>query len=55
MNDVTETKKYGCGCGRSPTGVCTGLHKLTNEQYKAHLEEQKKQLNEQAKPQFLVD
>jgi len=55
MNEVTETKKYGCGCGRSPTGVCTGLHKLTNEQYKAHLEEQKKQLNEQAKPQFLVD
>jgi hypothetical protein len=53
MNEVTETKKYGCGCGRSPTGVCTGLHKLTNEQYKAHLEEQKKQLNEQAKPQLL--
>jgi hypothetical protein len=52
MNEVTETKKYGCGCGRSPTGVCIGLHKLTNEQYKAHLEEQK-QLNEQTKPQLL--
>jgi len=55
MTEVTETKKYGCGCGRSPTGVCTGLHKLTNEQFKVYLEQQQKSLNEQTKPQFLVD
>ena len=30
-----------CGCGRSPTGKCIGWHALTNEQYKAKLEEQK--------------
>ena len=27
-----------CGCGRSPTGLCVGWHKLTNEEY----EEKKK-------------
>ena len=44
-----------CGCGRSPTGYCTGLHKMTNEQYKDHLQKQLKELNEQTKPQFLID
>ena len=24
-----------CGCGRSPTGLCVGLHKLTPEQWAA--------------------
>ena len=23
-----------CGCGRSPTGLCVGWHKLTEEEYK---------------------
>ena len=23
-----------CGCGRSPTGLCVGWHKLTEEKYK---------------------
>jgi len=22
-----------CGCGRSPTGLCVGLHKLTEEEW----------------------
>ena len=44
-----------CSCGRSPTEFCVGLHMLTNEEYKKHLEQQQKQLNEQTKPQFLVD
>ena len=52
---MSEVKQVKCGCGRSPTGYCTGLHAMTNEQYKAHLEQQQKSLNEQAKPQFLVD
>ena len=51
MKDITET--YGCGCGRSPTGVCSGLHKLTNEQFKVYLEQQSKSLTEQTTPQLL--
>lgn len=27
-----------CGCGRSPTGYCIGLHSLTEEEYQTHLE-----------------
>ena len=52
MSDVKQVK---CGCGRSPTGYCVGLHSMTNEQYKAYLEKQAKTLNEQAKPQLLRD
>lgn len=52
MSDVKQIK---CGCGRSPTGYCIGLHSMTNELYKKHLEQQQKQLNEQTKPQLLVD
>ena len=40
-----------CGCGRSQTGYCTGLHKMTNEEYKKHCSEQ--QLKEQVKPELL--
>lgn len=25
-----------CGCGRSPTGLCVGLHKLTAEEWATH-------------------
>ena len=31
-----------CGCGRSPTGLCVGWHKLTKEEY----EEKKKKYEE---------
>ena len=31
-----------CGCGRSPTGLCVGWHKFTEEKY----EEQKKKYEE---------
>ena len=44
-----------CKCGRSPSGFCTGLHNMTNEQYQKHLQEQLKSLNEQAKPQLLKE
>jgi CDGSH-type Zn-finger protein len=47
---MSEEKK--CGCGRSQTGYCTGLHKLTNEEYTKHrLKEH--QLQEQIKPELL--
>ena len=58
MSSNDQNVKSGlvkCGCGRSPTGYCVGLHAMTNEQYKAHLEQQQKSLNEQTKPQFLID
>lgn len=29
---MSEEKK--CGCGRSPTGLCIGWHKLSEEEYK---------------------
>ena len=37
-----------CGCGRSPTGLCVGWHKLTEKEYK---KKKKKydQLNEDEK------
>ena len=28
-----------CKCGRSPTGKCIGLHKLTEEEYKKKLQD----------------
>lgn len=43
--------QHKCGCGRSPTGFCTGLHKMTNEQYKKFAEQQ--QLKENVKPELL--
>ncbi len=52
---MEEVKMSKCACGRSPTGYCIGLHAMTTEQYKKYLEEQQKSLNEQTKPQFLVD
>jgi hypothetical protein len=29
------TNQVPCGCGRSATGFCTGLHALTDEQWDA--------------------
>lgn len=53
MSDQKEQKP--CTCGRSPVGICVGLHNLTNEKYQKFLEQQQKNLNEQAKPQFLKE
>ena len=50
---MSDAKQFKCGCGRSPTGLCTGLHSMTNEQYKKFVEAQEKSLNEQTKPQLL--
>lgn len=47
--NMTENSGIPCGCGRSPTGFCTGLHKLTNEQFQLarRLNEQKEMLKEE--------
>jgi len=36
-----------CGCGRSPTGLCVGWHRLTKEKY----EEKKKKYEELSEDQ----
>lgn len=36
MENNVETK-IPCGCGRSSSGYCTGLHSLTEEEYEAYL------------------
>lgn len=33
---VPEAEPARCGCGRSPTGLCVGLHKLTVEEWSVH-------------------
>jgi hypothetical protein len=33
---VAAPEPAKCGCGRSPTGLCVGLHKLTAEEWVAH-------------------
>jgi hypothetical protein len=32
-DDRVESTAPQCGCGRSPTGFCVGLHKLTAEEW----------------------
>ncbi len=43
-----KKKKGSCGCGRSPTGLCVGWHKLTEEEYKEK-KNKYEQLNESEK------
>jgi hypothetical protein len=33
---VAAPEPAKCGCGRSPTGLCVGLHKLTAEEWASH-------------------
>lgn len=38
MTDVNTTgERRPCTCGRSATGFCTGLHRLTNEEWDARV------------------
>lgn len=32
-----EEEKVPCGCGRSATGFCTGLHEMSEEEYETYL------------------
>jgi len=34
MDSRNVKRMSACGCGRSPTGLCVGWHKLTEEEYK---------------------
>ncbi len=33
---TTKVEPTKCGCGRSPSGYCVGLHSLTTEEWNAH-------------------
>jgi hypothetical protein len=37
-----------CGCGRSPTGLCVGLHKLTPEAWAEHADNPVKKVAEKS-------
>ena len=39
MEKKMTEEKTPCGCGRSATGYCTGLHEMTEEEYEAYLME----------------
>ena len=41
-----------CGCGRSPTGLCVGWHKLTEEAYKEKKKKYEKLDEEKKKEVF---
>lgn len=36
--DITAPPPATCGCGRSASGFCVGLHKLTAEEWAVHAE-----------------
>ena len=33
---ATPVEPARCGCGRSPTGLCVGLHKLSTDEWAVH-------------------
>ena len=37
MTSTVEPTPVICGCGRSPTGFCTGLHDLSDEEWDARV------------------
>ena len=39
METKMEEEQTPCGCGRSSTGFCTGLHEMTEEEYETYLME----------------
>jgi CDGSH-type Zn-finger protein len=37
MEKKMEEERVPCGCGRSATGFCTGLHEMSEEEYEVYL------------------
>ena len=44
--DKVKKENGTCGCGRSPTGDCVGLHMLTEEEYAAKTDADKEAMFE---------
>ena len=47
-------KMRGCSCGRSPTGLCVGWHRLIKEEYEKKKIEYEKLSEEEKKTAFHV-
>ena len=47
-------KMRGCSCGRAPTGLCVGWHRLTKEEYEKKKIEYEKLSEEEKKTAFHV-
>jgi hypothetical protein len=39
-----------CGCGRSPTGLCVGLHKLSTDEWAVHADNPSKPVAKETAP-----
>jgi len=48
--ESTQPAAAKCGCGRSSSGLCVGLHKLSEEEWKSHPEYPKTDDSKAAKP-----
>lgn len=35
--DMLTENLVPCGCGRSPSGYCTGLHEMSEQEYEKYL------------------
>lgn len=44
--EQTTVQPTKCGCGRSPSGFCVGLHKLTAEEWAVHADNPNKPVTE---------
>lgn len=49
------TEPTPCACGRSSTGFCVGLHKLSNEEWAVHADNPNKIATEAPKPAGSLD
>ena len=46
MTDQLNENQVPCGCGRSASGYCTGLHNLSEAEWQAKLEAEFKDLEQ---------
>jgi hypothetical protein len=47
---ATPVEPARCGCGRSPTGLCVGLHKLTSAEWATHADNPSKPVAKETAP-----
>ena len=40
MTEQLDENQSPCGCGRSPSGFCVGLHSLTEDEWQDYLQKQ---------------
>jgi hypothetical protein len=47
---ATPVEPARCGCGRSPTGLCVGLHKLSTDEWAVHADNPSKPVAKETAP-----